>query len=106
MFEMILDNHCKQGKVRIVLSGEIDISTAPEFKTKLYELIGDGKKDVELICDNLSYIDSTGLGILVGALKRVKNHHHNVYIYKLRGNIKKLFRITGLDKVFILEEAV
>ncbi|HEY8420845.1 MAG TPA: STAS domain-containing protein [Thermoclostridium sp.] len=106
MFEMKVDNHGENGKVRIILSGEIDISTAPEFKTRLYELIGDGTKDIELICDRLSYIDSTGLGILVGALKRVKNHENNVYIYRLRDNIKKLFRITGLDKVFILEEAV
>lgn len=106
MFEMTMDNHNDDGKIRIILNGEIDISTAPEFKAKLYELIGDGTKDIELVCDGLTYIDSTGLGILVGALKRVKNHQNNVYIYQLRDNIKKLFRITGLDKVFILEEAV
>lgn len=106
MFEMTVDNHCENGKIRIAISGEIDISTAAEFKTRLYELIGDGKRDIELICDKLTYIDSTGLGILVGALKRVKNHQNNVYIYNLRDNIRKLFRITGLDKVFVLEEAV
>lgn len=106
MFDIKLDNHNENGKIRIVLSGEIDISTAAEFKTRLYDLIGEGEKDIELICDNLSYIDSTGLGILVGALKRVKNHQKNVYIYQLRDNIRKLFRITGLDRVFILEEAV
>ena len=92
MFEMKVDNHCSSdGKVRIVLSGEIDISTAPEFKTRLYELIGDGTKDIELICDRLSYIDSTGLGILVGALKRVKNHQNNVYIYPAAGQYQKAF---------------
>jgi len=106
MFEMRVDNRDENGKIRIIISGEIDISTAPDFKTRLYEVIGDGTKDIELVCDGLSYIDSTGLGILVGALKRVKNHQNNVYIYQLRENIKKLFRITGLDKVFILEEAV
>jgi len=106
MFEMRVDNRDENGKIRIIIIGEIDISTAPDFKTRLYEVIGDGTKDIELVCDGLSYIDSTGLGILVGALKRVKNHQNNVYIYQLRENIKKLFRITGLDKVFILEEAV
>jgi len=106
MFEITVDNRSDNGKIRIILSGEIDIATAPEFKNRLYEIIGDGTKDIELVCDGLSYIDSTGLGILVGALKRVKSHQNNVYIYQLRENIKKLFRITGLDKVFILEEAV
>lgn len=88
MFEITLDNNGQVGKSRIVLSGEIDISTAPEFKTKLHELIGDGDSDIELLCEDLSYIDSAGLGILVGALKKVKMHHHDVYIYYLRDNIK------------------
>ena len=106
MFEITLDNNGQVGKSRIVLSGEIDISTAPEFKTKLHELIGDGDSDIELLCEDLSYIDSAGLGILVGALKKVKMHHHDVYIYYLRDNIKKLFEINPMDKVFILEEEI
>lgn len=105
MFTLLLDNQTED-KLEIFLSGEIDIASAPEFKTKLYDLIGDGKKDIVLLCNDLRYIDSTGLGILVGALKKVKSHERNVYIYKLRDNIRKLFHITGLDMVFILEEAV
>ena len=104
MFELVMDNTIENGKLRILLKGEVDISTAPEFKTRLYELVGEGDKDIELFCEELSYIDSTGLGILVGALKRVKKNENSVYIYRLKENIKKLFRITGLDKVFILEE--
>jgi len=105
LFTLLLNNQTEE-KLEIVLSGEVDIASAPEFKTKLYDIIGDGKKDIVLLCDGLKYIDSTGLGILVGALKKVKLHQRNVYIYQLRDNIKKLFRITGLDMVFILEEAV
>lgn len=104
MFELVMDNTIENGKLRVLLKGEVDISTAPEFKTRLYELVGEGDKDIELFCEELSYIDSTGLGILVGALKRVKKNENSVYIYRLKENIKKLFRITGLDKVFILEE--
>ena len=104
MFELVMDNTIENGKLRVLLKGEVDISTAPEFKTRLYELVGEGDKDIELFCEELSYIDSTGLGILVGALKRVKKNENSVYIYRLKDNIKKLFRITGLDKVFILEE--
>jgi anti-sigma B factor antagonist len=104
MFELVMDNTIENGKLRVLLKGEVDISTAPEFKARLYELVGEGDKDIELFCEELSYIDSTGLGILVGALKRVKKNENSVYIYRLKDNIKKLFRITGLDKVFILEE--
>lgn len=106
MFELVMDNSIVKEKLKIMLKGEVDISSAQEFKAQLYEMIGEGEKDLELFCEELSYIDSTGLGILVGALKRVKEKHNNVYIYRLKENIKKLFRITGLDKVFILEEIV
>jgi anti-sigma B factor antagonist len=105
LFTLLLDNQTEE-KLEIFLSGEVDIASAPDFKTKLYDLIGDGKKDIVLLCNGLKYIDSTGLGILVGALKKVKSHQRNVYIYQLRDNIRKLFHITGLDMVFILEEAV
>ncbi|NLN64747.1 MAG: STAS domain-containing protein [Clostridiaceae bacterium] len=106
MFKMMMDNNAQAERIVITLQGEIDISSAPEFKAELYEMVGDGQKDIALYCSDLSYIDSTGLGILVGALKRVKSHQKNVYIYQLRENIRKLFHITGLDRVFILEEPV
>ena len=104
MFEVKLKEYADDGIVRVTLGGEVDIAAAPEFKVRLYDIIGEGEKDIELFCEELMYIDSTGLGILVGALKKVKNHQGNVYIYQLRDNIRKLFHITGLDKVFILEE--
>lgn len=104
MYELIINDVNEKGKLKIEIKGEIDISSAPEFKVRLYNMIGDGDMDIELFCEDLSYIDSTGLGILVGALKTVKKNDHNVYIYHLKENIRKLFRITGLDRVFILEE--
>jgi len=99
MFELVMNKSTENGKLKLMLKGEVDISTAPEFRTRLYEAVGEGDKDIELFCEELTYIDSTGLGILVGALKRVKKNDNNVYIYQLKENIKKLFRITGLDKV-------
>lgn len=106
MFSLVRENQNDDGRIRITLSGEIDIACAPEFKRKLNELVGNGENDIELLCGGLTYIDSTGLGILVGALKKVKDHQNNIYIYQLRDNIRKLFRITGLDSVFILEDVL
>ena len=94
-----------QTQLSIALDGEIDIYSAPDFKKKLYEAIADGRRDVVLDCSGLSYIDSMGLGILVGALKRVKEQGHNIAIKKPVSNVRKLLRITGLDKVFVIEEA-
>ncbi len=105
MFEMSIDNN-GSGKCIIVVAGEIDISSAPDFKEKLYSGIGDVPADVILDFTNLEYIDSMGLGILVGALKRIKQHNHNIVIKNARSTVKKLFRITGLDKVFVMEESI
>ncbi|MDF2986345.1 MAG: anti-sigma-factor antagonist [Eubacterium sp.] len=90
-------------KTHIVLSGEIDIYTCQTFKSELNEVVNTFKGDIYLDCKELTYIDSTGLGILVGALKEIRKGNNNIYICNLKDNIKKLFIITGLDKLFKIE---
>ena len=88
--------------VRVFIEGEIDIYTAQKFKEKLYEVIDKSGKDVRIDCGRLNYIDSTGLGIFVGALKKTKLGGREIYLEKMKDNIRKLFVITGLDKLFII----
>lgn len=104
MFELSIESSSDQNRV-IAIKGEIDIYSAPVFKENLLSAIGGGVRDVILDCIDLSYIDSMGLGILVGALKRVKENERNIVIRNPKPTIRKLFKITGLDKVFIIEEA-
>ena len=104
MFELNIGRYEESKKV-ISLNGEIDIYSAPDFKDNLYSAIGTCNEDVVLDCSELSYIDSMGLGILVAALKRIKLNECNVYIKNPRANVRKLLKITGLDKVFIMEES-
>jgi len=89
---------------RVSLSGEIDIYNSTELKTQLIELMKAHVADVHVDCKELEYIDSTGLGALVGVLKHVKSHGKEVHLYDVKANISKLFRITNLDKVFIMKE--
>lgn len=89
--------------VKINLIGEVDIYTAQSLKEKLYSIIDEVNMDLRIDCSELNYIDSTGLGIFVGALKKAKQNDKKIYITNLKENIKKLFLITGLDKLFILE---
>lgn len=88
----------------ISVKGEIDIYSAPGFKESLIQSISDVSKDIVLECSDLAYIDSMGLGILVGVLKRVKEKGNNMIIRNPRKTVRKLFKITGLDKAFIIEE--
>lgn len=103
MFELSTESNDGQS-VTIAVKGEIDIYSAPDFKESLTQSIIDVQHDIILDCSDLSYIDSMGLGILVGALKRVREKDHNIIIRNPRTTVRKLFRITGLDKAFIIEE--
>jgi len=89
--------------VKVYISGEIDIYTSQTFKEKLYSIIDSFKKDLKVDCTDLNYIDSTGLGIFVGALKKARQYDKKILVINPKANIKKLFTITGLDKLFIIE---
>lgn len=84
--------------------GEIDIYTAPEFKEELLKTINEIDSDIIIDGEGLSYIDSTGLGVLISGLKKMKEKEKNIIIENIKPNINKLFTITGLNKVFIIKE--
>lgn len=88
---------------RVSLSGEIDIYNAPELKSSLLKVIDQNKGDIQIDCEDLNYIDSTGLGVLISALRKVKDYDGTITIKNLKPYIYKIFTITGLDKVFTIE---
>lgn len=88
----------------IYLSGELDIYTSQKFKEKLYGIADSTDSDILIDCKDLNYIDSTGLGIFVGALKRAKQRDKEISLRNLKENVKKLFNITGLERVFTIKE--
>ena len=89
---------------QVSLQGEIDIYNSADLKAQLSALMDEHKADVCIDCKNLEYIDSTGLGALVGALKHVKSHDKELRLSYVKPNILKLFKITNLNKAFIIEE--
>ena len=87
----------------VTLAGELDVSTADELKKSLHKLVDEKNIDMKLNLENLDYIDSTGLGVMIGILKRLKIENKEVYIEKPKNNVRRIFNITGLDKVFKME---
>lgn len=87
----------------VSLEGELDVSTADELKKYLHKLVDEKNIDMKLNLEDLDYIDSTGLGVMIGILKRLKIEDKEVYIEKPKNNVRKIFNITGLDKIFKLE---
>ncbi|MCX8129170.1 MAG: STAS domain-containing protein [Clostridia bacterium] len=101
--ELIVREEQTNDAVNVFVSGEVDIYTSQKLKEKLYSIVDTAQKDLRIDCGELNYIDSTGLGIFVGTLKKAKQNDKKIYICNLKDSIKKLFLITGLDKLFILE---
>lgn len=81
--------------------GDMDIYTSATFKEDVLSSFEKTPADLVIDGEKLDYIDSTGLGALIGILKRVKETDHNIYLHNIKPNIKKLFDITELDKLFI-----
>lgn len=100
--ELIITEESLENVAKVVISGEVDIYTAQQFKEKLYQIVDNSAKDIVIDCSGLDYIDSTGLGIFVGALKKARLTDRNISLENIRDNIRKLFNITGLDKLFII----
>jgi anti-sigma B factor antagonist len=84
----------------ITLDGEVDVYTAPKLKEELVALIQGGCTHVIVDLEKVGFIDSSGLGVLVSALRRAREKDGAVRIVCTRESILKIFRITGLDKVF------
>jgi len=88
------------GVCTVVLDGEVDVYTAPRLKERLVAAIEGGCANVVVDLEGVGFIDSSGLGVLVSALRRARERDGVVRIVCTRDNILKIFRITGLDKVF------
>lgn len=89
-------------EVKII--GEVDIHTSSELKEKLLEILEEKNRSIIINAEDLEYIDSTGLGMLISIVKRLKSSGMELILVNPRSNVSKLFTITGLDKVFTLRE--
>jgi anti-sigma B factor antagonist len=95
------------GKAHIVaVSGEVDLFTAPEFKQRVTAPIGAGIDCVIVDLTATTFIDSSSLGVLIGAHRRLKARGGRLIVACDGEAILKTFRITGLDSVFTLVDSV
>ncbi|MCL2584040.1 MAG: STAS domain-containing protein [Streptosporangiales bacterium] len=94
------------GRTVIAVGGEVDVYTAPRLREAIAAHVDNGAYRLIIDLDTVDFLDSTGLGVLVGGLKRVRAHDGSIDVVCTQGKILKIFRITGLDKVFSIHESV
>lgn len=86
--------------------GELDIFSSPNFKEKVVSSFESRNSDIQIDFIKLEYVDSTGLGALISILRKLKESNNKIYIDNIKPNIKKLFMITELDKLFIIRSEI
>jgi anti-sigma B factor antagonist len=104
--DLTLSTRHEGGRTVVVVGGEIDVYTAPKLREQLVELEGLGEHRLVLDLEQVEFLDSTGLGVLVGGLKRVRAHDGSLRLVCTQERILKVFRITGLTKVFPIDGSV
>ncbi len=86
------------------LEGDLDVSSSPRLKSEFLDAYEADPGDVILDLAGLDYLDSTGLGVFLSILKRIRQEEHQLKMVHLKASIRKLFYITELDQEFDLEE--
>ncbi len=90
----------------LAVRGEVDVYTAPRLRERLIELVSQGSHQVVVDLEGVDFLDSTGLGVLVGGLKRLRSHDGDMILVCTQPRILKVFEITGLTKVFSIHDTV
>jgi anti-sigma B factor antagonist len=90
----------------LAVKGEVDVYTAPRLREKLVELVSQGRHRIVVDLEGVEFLDSTGLGVLVGGLKRLRSNDGDLGLVCTQSRILKVFEITGLTKVFSIFDSV
>ncbi len=92
--------------VVIRLSGEVDVFSAPRLREKIIELVNQGRRLLVVDLDAVDFLDSTGLGVLVGGLKRLRSHDGEMSVVCNQPRVLRVFELTRLDGVIPLHRTV
>ncbi len=90
------------GVAAVEVTGEVDLYTAPRLKQALVKTIEGGSRKVLVDLSNATFIDSTTLGVLMGAVKRLRPAGGELAIACNDANIRRIFEITLLDRIFAI----
>ena len=90
----------------LTVTGEIDMATAPRFRQQLLGVIGAGAQNVVIDISGVDFIDSTGLGVLMGGAKRVRSAGGDIRLVMTGSRLADLIELTRLDRVLDVFDSV
>ena len=88
----------------VVVRGEIDVATSPQLRNELNTLVAHGARIITLEFGGVSFVDSSGLGVLVGTYKRLREDgERSLRIVGAQPAVRKVFEITGLEAALLVD---
>lgn len=90
----------------LAVSGEVDLATAPTLRQRVVQAIDDGARQVVVDLSEVGFMDSTGLGVLIGGLKRLRQLDGNLIVVNPSDPVHKILEVTGLLDVLGVVESL
>jgi anti-sigma B factor antagonist len=90
----------------ITVSGEVDLASSPDLDTSIIAAIASGAASVVIDLTNVSFMDSSGLGVIVRGLKRCREADKDLDLVITNERVLKVFGITGLDQVIPIHDSI
>jgi anti-sigma B factor antagonist len=90
----------------ITVSGEVDLASSPELDTAIIAAIESGSSSVVIDLADVSFMDSSGLGVIVRGLKRCREADKDLDLVITNERVLKVFGITGLDQVIPIHDSI
>jgi anti-sigma B factor antagonist len=88
------------------VTGELDVATAPQLRQEAVRLATTDRSDLVLDLSGVDFLDSTGLGVIVGVLKRIRTHGGELAVAGTEAHVRKVFDITRISDVLPMYETV
>ena len=90
--------------VTVVIAGELDHCAAPQIRRMLDDLLTDPAVcHLVLDLENLTFMDSSGIGVLLGRLRTLQNRGGTLSVKNMQPSVEKLFRLSGMHRVIGIE---
>jgi anti-sigma B factor antagonist len=104
--ELALQLEEREGWAIARASGDLDLTTAPRLREQLVQVVTGGQPRIVLDLQAVDFIDSTGLGVLVGVLKRTRSQGGDLRLVSQRSGLRKILELTTLDQALPLASSV
>ena len=92
----------RDGWAIVRTSGDLDLTTAPRLRERVVQLVTGGQPRVVLDLQGIDFIDSTGLGVIVGLLKRTRSQGGDLRLVSTRRSLEKILELTSLGNALPL----